>query len=118
MGDRGLDLLLRKAIAEKRLIAFTLDGRHRVAEPHDYGVIDGELRLFFYQVGGESRSGRPLGWRWARLDRMSALRLLDERFPGTRPAPSGRHIHWERVIASVSIRMTAEPRNDNGNRDE
>ncbi|MGZ8994460.1 MAG: hypothetical protein ACXW16_10625 [Burkholderiaceae bacterium] len=51
-----------------------------VGKPHDYGLIEGEPRLFFYQVGGESRSGRALGWRWAVLSKVSELRVLDEHF--------------------------------------
>lgn len=99
---RVMDEEIGRAIAERRLVAFTYDGLERVAEPHDYGVIDGETRLFFYQVGGASRSGRPLGWRWAVAGRIGGLRLLDERFPGPRPAPSGRHQRWDQLIASVS----------------
>jgi hypothetical protein len=99
-----VDSLLRTAIAEKRLIVFTLDGCRRIAEPHDYGIVGGEARLFFYQTGGESRSGRPFGWRWAVLSRVEELHLLDKQFAGSRPAPSGRHIQWDSVIASVSVR--------------
>ncbi|HEY6478268.1 MAG TPA: hypothetical protein VI456_16935, partial [Polyangia bacterium] len=80
----NVDEGLRQAIGEKRLIAFDLDGCERIAEPHDYGIVDGDKRLFFYQVGGVSRSGRPLGWRWAVVARISGLRLLDERFAGPR----------------------------------
>jgi hypothetical protein len=98
------DQLLRTAIADRRLIAFTLDGCKRIAEPHDYGVMNGSTRLFFYQVGGESRSGKPIGWRWAELPKIEAPRLLDDRFPGARPAPSGKHIRWDRLYASVSRR--------------
>jgi hypothetical protein len=102
--DEIVDAFLRKAIDEKRLISFTLDGRRRVAEPHDYGVVDGMLRLLFFQVAGESNSGRALGWRWASADKLTEIKLLDERFPGTRLAPSGRHRRWDRIIASVSKR--------------
>jgi hypothetical protein len=98
------DQLLRVAIAEKRLVTFTLDGYRRIAEPHDYGIIDDVARLFFYQVGGQSRSGRPIGWRWGLLPRMSNLQLLKDRFAGPRPAPSGRHIQWDTLIATVSPR--------------
>lgn len=97
-----MDEQLRRAIVERRLIAFSLDGRERVAEPHDYGIVDGEPRLFFYQVGGASRSGRPLGWRWAVVARISGLRLLADHFPGPRATPSGRHQRWEKLLASVS----------------
>jgi len=100
----GADQLLRTAIAERRLVTFVLDGFRRIAEPHDYGVIDGVARLFFYQIGGASRSGRPIGWRWALLPRISELKILPDGFPGPRPAPSGRHVHWDVLIATVSPR--------------
>lgn len=109
MRPRGeTDRLLCAAIAEKRLITFTLDGCRRIAEPHDYGIIDGVARLFFYQVGGESRSGRPVGWRWGLLPKMSDLHVRPDRFPGSRPAPSGRHVHWDMLIATVSPRVAGE----------
>jgi hypothetical protein len=100
--EATIDQLLRAAIAQKRLVAFLLDGCKRVAEPHDYGVMNGSTRLFFYQVGGTSRSGRPIGWRWADLGKITDLRVLDDRFAGARAAPSGRHVRWEKLYASVS----------------
>jgi hypothetical protein len=103
--DQGsIDQLLRIAIAERRLVTFTLDGFPRIAEPHDYGIMDGVAKLFFYQVGGQSRSGPPFGWRWGVLSRISDLHLLRDTFPGPRPAPSGRHIHWDALLATVSPR--------------
>jgi hypothetical protein len=104
------DQLLRAAIATKRLVSFTLDGCLRIAEPHDYGIMNGVGQLFFYQRGGESRSGRPLGWRWGKLSKISEVKILAERFGGPRPAPSGRHIHWDVLIATVSPRPVARPR--------
>jgi hypothetical protein len=98
----AVDQLLRTAIREKRLVAFVLDGYERIAEPHDYGIVNATVRLFFYQVGGASRSGRPIGWRWAELSKISELKVLDRRFAGPRPAPSGRHVRWELLYASVS----------------
>ncbi len=107
MPDADFDKLLRKAIRERRLIAFFLDQRARLAEPHDYGLIDGEPRLFFYQVGGESRSGPPVGWRWAVLSKVSELHLLDEHFPGPRPVPSGRHVKSQRLFATARLAAVA-----------
>jgi hypothetical protein len=106
--DRGaaseVDRLLRRAIGERRLVAFSLAGCERVAEPHDYGVIGGAAKLFFYQVGGASRSAQPLGWRWADPSKMSDLRVLDQHFPGSRAIPTGRHHRWDVLYASVSVR--------------
>ena len=99
------DRLLRMAIAERRLVTFTLHGLTRRAEPHDYGIIGGVGRLFFYQVGGQSHSGRPIGWRWATVSEISNLEVLSQTFGGTRPAASGRHVHWDTLIATVSPRL-------------
>jgi hypothetical protein len=65
------------AIANKRLVSFTLDGFRGLAEPHDYGITNGVARLFFSQIGGGSRSGRPIGWRWVSLSK--DLRAADPR---------------------------------------
>jgi hypothetical protein len=108
MPNDNLDKLVRTAIAERRVITFSLDGLRRVAEPHDYGLIDGERKLFFYQIGGQSRSGKPLGWRWALLSKVSDLQILDRHFAGSRPAPSGRHVEWDQLFATVSARSTTE----------
>jgi hypothetical protein len=97
-----VDRLLRLAIAERRLVSFTLKGFNRRAEPHDYGVINGVAKLFFYQVGGQSGSGKPVGWRWAVLTEIRRLQILDEHFPGPRDTASGQHVHWDRLMASVS----------------
>ena len=55
---RSIDQLLREAIRSKRLIEFEYDGLRRVAEPHDYGVQNGIMKLLVYQVRGDSKSGR------------------------------------------------------------
>ena len=86
-------------------MAFVLDGYPRIGEPHDYGIINGTPKLFFYQTAGRSRSHPPLGWRWATLSKISELKVLDERFAGPRPAPSGRHVRWDRLIASVFLKV-------------
>lgn len=102
--DARLDQVLRFAIGEKRLVTFMLDGFRRVAEPHDYGINKGLPRLFFYQTGGESRSKPATGWRWATLSKISQLDILEDRFSGARPAPSGQHVQWDVLIATVSPR--------------
>lgn len=105
MPPADFDRLLRTAIAERRLVAFILDEHPRIVEPHDYGLIGGEPRLFCYQVSGGSRSGRPLGWRWAPIHKISQLRVLDRHFRGARPVPSGKHVKWDTLFASVSARQ-------------
>ena len=100
----SLDQLLCTAIAERRLVTFISDGFRRIAEPHDYGIINGVARLFFYQVGGAGQSTPPIGWRWGTVSGISELQILPDGFSGPRPAPSGRHIHWDVLIATVSPR--------------
>lgn len=95
--------LLCEAIERLHLVAFDFRGHHRIAEPHDLGIIDGDERLFFFQVGGTTGSGGKLGWRWVyNLADISNLEILSGRFAGPRPISSGRHHRWDRLIASVS----------------
>jgi hypothetical protein len=98
------DNLLRTAIEDRRLVAFVLHGRPRVGEPHDYGIIKEVATLFFYQTGGESNSGKPVGWRRAVIAEISRLRVLDERFAGPRATSTDRHLQWDTLFASVSSR--------------
>jgi hypothetical protein len=95
-----IDELLRKAIQEKRLIQFVYRGKPRIIEPHDYGIHKGVVKLFGYQVGGLSSEPLP-NWRWALVNSISNLRLRNERFPGRRPNPSGRHHQWDQIFARV-----------------
>ena len=108
MNDVDADRLLKTAIRELQLVAFTLNDRPRVAEPHDYGLIEGESRLFFYQIGGQSSPGSALGWRWAVLSKISDLRLLEQHFRGPRPAPTGKRIKWDRLFATVRLAVVKD----------
>jgi len=102
--DREIDRGLRAAIAAKRLITFSYQGRPRTAEPHDYGINKGKVRLFCYQVGGESRSGKLPDWRLLEVPDIAGLQVTDESFPGPRVV-SGSHIDWEQLFASVSRKV-------------
>ncbi len=89
------------AIQQKRQIRFVFDDKERIAEPHDYGVQNGMIRLLAWQTDGQS-SGRIPGWRWFEVERISGITLLERTFPGNRPAPSGRHHQWDVLYARVS----------------
>ena len=97
--DPGTHQLLLTAIDERRLLRFALDGKARVAEPHDYGVRNGAVRLLVYQISGASSGPLP-GWRWIDVSRMSELDLLDKTFAGGRPT-SGKHHTWDVLFARV-----------------
>lgn len=99
-GAAETDELIRRAIADKRLLEFRLHGLRRVVEPHLFGIHKGVRQLLAYQVGGDSKSGGLPDWRRADLSAMSEIRLLDERFPGPR-LPVDRHVHWDAVLSRV-----------------
>ncbi|MBV9302990.1 MAG: hypothetical protein JOY62_16180 [Acidobacteriaceae bacterium] len=95
-----IDGLLRTAIRQKRLIRYIYTGKLRIVEPHDYGIHNGVVKLFGYQVRGSSSKPLP-NWRWAQVSSISDLFLLDEQFPGRRPSQSGKHHQWDQIFARV-----------------
>ena len=66
---------LLSAIERRRLIRFEYHELPRVAEPHDYGIINGVEQLLVYQVGGESRSKKLPDWRLVRVAEIKQLRI-------------------------------------------
>ncbi|BCA56954.1 hypothetical protein W02_40940 [Nitrospira sp. KM1] len=99
--DQQLHDKICLAIGQKHLIEFTYQRLRRIAEPHDYGEMNGSEQLLVYQVEGESRSGRLPDWRLIRVSQMSRLQVLDRAFPGNRTVPSGKHKQWERLFIRV-----------------
>ena len=98
--DSELDQLLRAAIEQTRLLRLRYRGKERIVEPHDYGVHNGVIKLFAYQVGGAS-SGRLPNWRWMETDLITGAEILDQTFPGGRGAESGKHHKWDKVFVRV-----------------
>jgi hypothetical protein len=97
--DQKLDQLLKNAIENKHLIRFRYKSSERIVEPHDYGIQNGIVRLFCWQVGGKS-SGRIPGWRMFDIEGMQDCNLLDTHFPGNREV-SGKHHRWDEVFIRV-----------------
>lgn len=98
--DPHVDELLRMAIQQRRLIRFTYRNKPRVVEPHDYGVRNGSVKLFGYQVAGSSSQPLP-NWRWVEVNSIYDLAMLDRSFPGRRPSGSGKHHHWDEIFIRV-----------------
>jgi bifunctional DNA-binding transcriptional regulator/antitoxin component of YhaV-PrlF toxin-antitoxin module len=94
-----LDLLIRMAIAHRRIVDLVYADRRKQVEPHDYGIRHGEAQLLVYQRSGESRSADPTGWRSLKLASISDFHVKEEKFPGRRPAD--RHIDWDKIFARV-----------------
>jgi len=95
-----VDELLQSAIEQKRLIEFHYHSKRRIAEPHDYGIRKGSIKLLCYQVGGSSSEPLP-NWRWIEVDLISDLRLLNRTFRGGRRSDSGKHHSWDEVFKRV-----------------
>lgn len=96
-----LDLLIRMAIAHRRVVDLIYDDRRKQVEPHDYGIRNGQPQLLIYQRAGESRSSDPTGWRSLKLSSISDFHVQEETFPGRRPADPDRRVIWERLFARV-----------------
>jgi WYL domain-containing protein len=99
--DQKLDQLLRNAIQNKRLIRFVYKNNERIVEPHDYGIQNGIVRLFCWQVGGKSSSRIP-GWRMIDVDGMQNCEMLDQYFAGNREIATGKHHRWDEVFIRVA----------------
>ena len=98
--DSATHQLLLTAIREKRLVRFSVSGKARTAEPHDYGIHKGLVRLLAFQLSGASNGPLP-GWRWIDVDRISEPEMLNRTFAGGRRV-SGKHHAWDVVFARVS----------------
>ena len=98
--SESVNLLLWKAIEERRLIRFQYKEKERIAEPHDYGIQNGCARLFVYQVAGASSHKLP-AWRLMDEDQISGIQLLEKRFSGGRPTAYGKHLKWDKLFIRV-----------------
>ena len=91
-----VDHQLRRAIAERRLIEFTYQAIPRVAEPHDYGVQQGAVRLLVYQIRSVPFSR---GWRLLDVAKIERLAVLDQTFAGSRGERHTHHYQWDALFA-------------------
>lgn len=94
-----LDRQLKLAITERHLIQFRYGGAARIAEPHDYGLLQGAPRVLVYQLRGE-RPGPP-GWRLLDLAKIDSLVTLPRTFKGSRGAMHRAHYRWDELYARV-----------------
>ena len=111
--------LLLQGVNENRLIQFRYREKLRVAEPHDYGKHSGKVRLFCYQVGGQSSESLP-NWRWIEVEGISDLELLQETFRGNRPSRANTTFGMKysrgqkkRRPSAADVRVRSFPRRHN-----
>jgi hypothetical protein len=98
----GVNLELIRAIRDKRLIEFTYKSTGvRIAEPHDYGIRDGNELLLAFQLSGDSRTRTGRGWKHLQVNEIRDLRILNRRFPGSRADRTQHHRSWDVLFARV-----------------
>lgn len=101
---RPLDIQLRLAIAQKRLIEVRYNGRLRVAEPHDYGIQNGSRKLLVYQLRtrGGGPGGETRGWRLLDVAKITICGVCEATFAGSRTDAAQRHFTWDELFARVT----------------
>jgi hypothetical protein len=98
-----LDGQLRFAIAHKRLLRLMYDGRLRVVEPHDYGLLRGIARVLVYQRSKEGASVKDArGWRLLETSKITECAVMETSFSGTRAKSEQRHHAWDMLYARVT----------------
>jgi hypothetical protein len=99
----SLDARIRRAITGKLLVEITYKGRSRVAEPHDFGCINGVDRLLIYQLRSNTgtQGKESVGWRLLDVPKIEALTVLDATFNGSRGGPDQAHHAWDALYLRV-----------------
>jgi hypothetical protein len=98
----SLDARLRFAIANRRLIEFKYEGALRVAEPHDYGLRDGSVKVLVYQRKKSGRQNNDVrGWRSLEVSKIEGCVVLEDTFRGTRAHAAQQHHRWDVLYARV-----------------
>jgi len=93
---------IRFAIANRRLVELRYAGVARVAEPHDYGMLNRRERLLVHQHRGPARPGQAsIGWRLLDISKIEGLTALEDTFSGSRGRAHRHHHQWEIIYARV-----------------
>ena len=98
----SLDERVRRGIAEKRILELRYKQTVRLAEPHDYGVIDGTERLLVFQLRGPDSGKAAVGWRLLDVIKIESCIVTDQAFAGSRGQSHRQHYQWETLYARVT----------------
>jgi hypothetical protein len=98
----SLDERIRRAIVEKRLLEIRYKRAVRLAEPHDYGVIDGTERLLIFQLHRPDSGKGAVGWRLLDVVKIESCVVTDQTFAGSRGRSHQQHYQWETLYARVT----------------
>jgi hypothetical protein len=101
--DAPLPAKLRFAIAHKRLIGIQYNDRLRIAEPHDFGAMNGAAKLLVYQLAVDvvASDTRSEGWRLLDVAKIGVCKVLEHTFAGSRGDSHEQHMRWDAVFARV-----------------
>jgi hypothetical protein len=109
---REIYLLLRVAAGRRQPVAAVYDDLPRLLCPHVLGRKSGRLDVLFYQFGGNSHSGLPIGpegkgtWRCLAVERLSRVEL---RADAWHTEPRSRR---QTCIDEVDFDADAQPEED------
>jgi hypothetical protein len=100
----SLDDQLRFAIANKRLLQITYGQGTRIAEPHDYGLQKGTVKLLTYQLRrtGGAPGKSATGWRLLDVAKIDGCAVLEQTFAGSRGVSHQHHYVWDVLYARVT----------------
>ena len=101
--DAPVPAKIRFAIAHKRLLGVEYNARLRVAEPHDFGAMNGTSKLLVYQLLADGTPGgdRAQGWRLLDVGKIGVCKVLGQTFPGSRGDSHEQHMEWDALFARV-----------------
>ena len=98
----SLDECIRRAIAEKRLLQIGYKKAIRLAEPHDYGIVEGTERLLIFQLRGPDSGKGAVGWRLLDVVKIESCVITGQTFAGSRGQSHQQHNQWEALFARVA----------------
>jgi hypothetical protein len=94
--------IIAAAIHARQRLSFFYDGHVRMVEPHTFGLdkYDREI-LCGYQTAGTSASGKPVGWKFFLIAKISRLQPSDERFAEPRPEYQRNDGAFSKIVAQL-----------------
>lgn len=78
--------IIIEAIKNRKLLEFYYKNHYRIVEPHTFGISSkGNENLSAFQIDGTSERNNVPDWGLFTIDKIVALKILNENFVGTRP---------------------------------
>jgi hypothetical protein len=94
--------VIAAAIRERQRLSFIYDGHPRFVEPHTFGIDKYDRQMLCgYQTAGASTSGKPVGWKFFLIAKISALQTTEELFAAPRPEYQHNDGAFQRIIAQL-----------------